>query len=128
MALTKIGDAMSGLAGAGIIFVGARFLLAPRAAAAAYGITAEDHDGPADPYFAAKGVRDIASGIAVFVLLAARTPRVLGGYMAAASIIPIGDGINVLRSNGPKATAYGVHGVTAVGMLAAAAMLWTSPA
>ena len=50
-------------------------------------------------------MRDIASGIAVFVLLAAGTPRILGGYMAAASIIPIGDGINVLRSNGPKATA-----------------------
>jgi hypothetical protein len=61
-------------------------------------------------------------------VLAAGTPRILGGYMAAASIIPIGDGINVLRSNGPKATAYGVHGATAAVMLAAAAILLTRSA
>src|SRR5215831_238704 len=106
MALTKIGYGLSGLLGAGIIFIGARFLVAPRVAAAGFGITTEQHGGPTDPYLAVKGVRDIASGIVVFVLLAAGTPRILGEYMAAASMIPIGDGINVLRSNGPKATAY----------------------
>jgi len=128
MALTKIGYGLSGLLGGGIIFIGARFLVAPRVAAAAFGITTEQPGEPTDPYLAAKGVRDIASGVAVFVLLAARTPRILGGYMAAASIIPIGDGINVLRHNGPKATAYGVHGVTAAVMLATAAILITGPA
>ena len=128
MTLTKIGDGISGLVGAGIIFIGARFLVAPRAAAAGYGITTKQDGEPTDPYFAAKGVRDIASGIAVFVLLAAGTPRILGGYMAAASIIPVGDGINVLRNNGPKATAYGVHGATAAVMLATAAVLCTRPA
>jgi len=128
MAATKIGYGISGLVGAGIIFIGARFLAAPRVAAAAFGITAEKAGGPTDPYLAAKGVRDIASGIALFVLLAGGTPRILGGYMAAASIIPIGDGINVLRSNGPKATAYGVHGATAAAMLAAAAILLARPA
>jgi hypothetical protein len=43
-------------------------------------------------------VRDIASGLVVFI---------------------------VLRRNGPKATAYGVHAVTAAVMLAAAAFLFT---
>jgi hypothetical protein len=38
--------------------------------------------------------------------------------------IPIGDAIIVLRSNGPKAT-YGVHGATAVVLLATAALLFT---
>ena len=66
MVRTKIGYGLSGLLGAGIIVIGARFLVAPRAAAAAYGITTEQ-DGPAsDPYLAAKGVRDIASGVVVF--------------------------------------------------------------
>jgi len=128
MALTKIGYGLSGLLGGGIVFIGARFLVAPRAAAAAFGINTEQPGRPTDPYLAAKGVRDIASGVAVFVLLAARTPRILGGYMAAVSIIPIGDGINVLRHNGPKATAYGVHGATAAVMLATAATLFTGPA
>ena len=127
MVRRKIGYGLSGLLGAGIIVIGARFLVAPGAAAAAYGLTTE-HDGAAsDPYLAAKGVRDIASGVVVFVLLAAGKPHILGKYLAAASIIPIGDSINVLRSNGPKATAYGVHDTTAAVMLGTAALLLSGP-
>ena len=33
-------------------------------------------------------------------------PHVLGWFELAASTIPIGDAIIVLRSNGPKATVY----------------------
>jgi hypothetical protein len=51
--------------------------------------------------------------------------RVLGWFELAASTIPIGGAIIVLRSNGPKATVYGVHGATAVVLLAAAALLFT---
>jgi hypothetical protein len=127
MVLTKIGYGLSGLVGAGIIVIGARFLAAPQAAAAGYGITAEQGAPASDPYLAAKGVRDIASGVVVFVLLAAGRPHILGKYLAAASIIPIGDAINVLRHNGPKATAYGVHGTTAAVMLATAEILLTGP-
>lgn len=128
MVLTKIGYGLTGLLGAGIIFVGARFLVAPQVAAAGFGITAEQSGGATDPYLAVKGVRDIASGLVGFVLLAARKPHILGGYLIAASIIPIGDGIIVLRHNGPKATAYGVHGATAAAMLATAAILFSGPA
>ena len=125
--LTKIGYGLSGLLGAGIIVIGARFLAVPRAAAAQYGIAAEQGRPASDPYLAVKGVRDIASGVVVFVLLAAGKPHVLGRYLAAASIIPIGDAIIVLRGNGSKATAYGVHGTTAVGMLGTAALLLIGP-
>jgi hypothetical protein len=52
-------------------------------------------------------------------------PHVLGWFELAASTIPIGDAIIVLRSNGPKATVYGVHGATAVVSLATAALLFT---
>jgi len=37
---------------------------------------------------------------------------------------PVGDAIIVLRGNGPKATVYGVHAVTAAVMLAAATFLY----
>ena len=125
--LTQVGYGLSGLLGAGIIVIGARFLAAPQAAAAAYGITTE-HDGrPSDPYLAAKGVRDIASGVVVFALLAAAKPHSLGRYVAAYSITPIGDAIIVLRGNGPKATAYGVHATTAAAMLGTAALLLGGP-
>ena len=45
--------------------------------------------------------------------------------LLAASTIPIGDAIIVVRSNGPKATVYGVHGATALVLLATAALLFT---
>ena len=120
MLLADIGYGLSGLLGLGIIFIGARFLLAPRAASASFGIAVGPGSGSADPYLSVKGVRDIASGLVVFILLAAGESRLL-----AASIIPVGDAIIVLRRNGPKATVYGVHAVTAVVMLAAAAFLFT---
>ena len=127
MVRTKIGYGLSGLLGAGIIVVGVRFLAVPRTAAAQYGIST-DQGGPAsDPYLAVKGVRDIASGVAAFALIAAGKPHVLGRYVVAASIVPIGDAIIVLRGNGPKATAYGVHGTTAAVMLGTAALLLSGP-
>ena len=67
------------------------------------------------------------SGVVVFVLLAAGKPHALGRYLIAASVIPIGDAIIVLRGNGPKATAYGVHGTTAAVMLGTAALLLSGP-
>ena len=125
---TKIGYGLSGLLGAGISVIGARFLVAPQAAAAAYGITTEQGGPASDPYLAVKGVRDIASGVVAFVLLAAGKPHILGRYLAAwASIVPVGDAIIVLRGNGPKATAYGVHGTTAVAMLGTGALLLGGP-
>jgi Domain of unknown function (DUF4267) len=127
MALTKIGYGLSGLLGAGIIVIGARFLVAPEAAAAGYGIASPQRGPAEDPYLAVKGVRDIASGLVTFVLLAAEKPHTLGRYLAAASIIPIGDATIVLRGNGPKATAYGVHATTAAVMLATATLLLSGP-
>ena len=128
MVLTKVGYGLSGLLGAGIIVIGARFIVAPRAAAAAYGITIEQGGPASDPYLAVKGVRDIASGVVTFVLLAAGKPHILGRYLGAYSIVPIGDAIIVLRGNGPKATAYGAHGTTAaVMLLATAALLLSGP-
>jgi Domain of unknown function (DUF4267) len=52
-------------------------------------------------------------------------PLVLGWFELAASTIPIVDAIIMLRSNGPKGHVYGVHGATAVVLLATAALLFT---
>ena len=68
--------------------------------------------GKADRYLSVKGVRDIASGLIAVILLTARMPHVLGWFELTASTTPIGDAIIVLRSNGPKAAVYGVHGAT----------------
>ena len=81
----------------------------------------------AGAYLAAKGVRDIASGFFVFILIAFQAPHILGWIIVAATIIPIVDAVIVLTHKGSKATAYGVHGATAAVMLVTAGLLLTSP-
>ena len=128
MIITGLAYGMSALVGARIIVIGARFLLAPRAAAAGYGLpAAASEPGSAGPYPAIKGVRDITSGLFVVILIAARQPRLLGWLMLAATLIPIADSVIVIRHHGSKATAYGVHGATAAFMLATAGLLLAAP-
>jgi hypothetical protein len=126
--LTAIASITSGAIGAGIIFIGARFLVVPQAAATGYGVLAapggaQNHAVSPYPWLYVKGMRDIASGIFIFILLANRAPHLLGAFMAAASIIPVGDAVIVLRSGGTRAVACGIHGATAAVMLAASAAL-----
>ena len=127
MIITGLAYGLSALVSAGIIVIGARFLLAPRAAAAGYGLPAAPEPGSAGPYPAIKGVRDITSGLFVVILIAARQPRLLGWLMLAATLIPIADSVIVIRHHGSKATAYGVHGATAAFMLATAGLLLAAP-
>jgi hypothetical protein len=128
MLRTFIADALSGLIGLGIIVVGARFLLAPRAAAAGYGVIVPPEAGRVGAYLGAKGVRDIAAGLFVFILLAFRATHILGAIMVAASIIPIGDAVIVRAHGGSRATAFGVHDATAALLLVTAAFLLAAPA
>lgn len=121
--LTIVATVLAGLIGAGIIFVGARAFWAPKGAVG-FGIP----DTPTeDPNFQAwltvKAVRDIASGVFIFIVLVAATPQVLGWFMLAATGIPVGDALIVLRSNGPKAAVYGIHGATAAVMLVISVLL-----
>jgi hypothetical protein len=116
MIIKDVAEGLSGLLGLGIIAIGVRFLLAPRAAAAGYGVAIKEEIERSGAYLSAKGVRDVVSGLVVFLLIATAGHRVLGGWMLVMALIPIGDAIVVLRSGGSKATAYGVHMMTAVVM------------
>lgn len=125
MLATYIGYGLTALVGLGIIAVGVRFLVQPRPSVAGFGVPIERAGGPDNAYHAVKGVRDIGSGLIALALIAAGSPHALGWFMVAASFIPFGDAIIVLRYGGPRLTAFGVHGATAVVMLIAAALLLT---
>jgi hypothetical protein len=118
-----VATVLAGLLGAGIIFIGVNAIRAPRVVAG-FGIP---HTPTEDPTFRSwlyvKAVRDIATGLFVFLLMAASTPPLLGGYLLVAALIPVGDALIVLHSKGPKATAYGVHGATAAVMVVAGVLL-----
>jgi hypothetical protein len=120
---TTIGFVLAGVLAAAILFIGARFLIAPRVAAAGYGVV-PDLDHPNDgAYLSVKGVRDIATGLFVIILMIGQATHLLGWMILAASLIPIVDATIVLRHGGSKSTAYGIHGSTAAVMLVTSALL-----
>jgi Domain of unknown function (DUF4267) len=102
MIIKGIAVVLSGLVGLGIIAIGVRFLLLPRAAAAGYGVAINEEIGGARAYLSAKGVRDIVSGLVVFLLIAIAGHRVLGWWMLVMTLIPIGDAVVVLRRVVPR--------------------------
>lgn len=124
--VTTIGYVLAGLLAAGIIFIGARFLVAPRVAAAGYGVSPDVDQDVVRAYLSVKGVRDIATGLFVIILMVAGATHLVGWVMLAATIIPLADATIVLRSGGSKSTAWGVHGVTAAIMLVTTALLLLS--
>lgn len=123
MTTTTVAYALAGLLAAGIIVVGARFLVAPGVAAAGYGVQPDLGQPSVGAYLSVKGVRDIASGLVVIILMVAGATHLLGWVILAATIIPIADAAIVARSGGPRPIAFGVHGGTAAVMLFTSALL-----
>lgn len=124
--LITIAQVLAALVGLFGVTLGVIAVLRP-AGLAGFGIP----DTPtADPtmrsWLMVKGVRDAATGLVTFVVLATATPHVLAWVLLALALIPVGDALIVLRSNGPRATAYGVHGATAAAMLVISALLFVA--
>lgn len=121
--MTATAYTLAGLIAAGIIFIGARFLIAPRVAAAGYGVQPDLGQPFAGAYLSVKGVRDIASGLFVLILMAAGATHLLGWVILAATFIPVADAFIVHSNGGPKSIVWGVHGLTAAVMLITSALL-----
>ncbi|MGI5183436.1 DUF4267 domain-containing protein [Dactylosporangium sp. CA-152071] len=121
--LITIANVLAGLIGAGCIFMGVNAFRAPQAAAG-FGIPGTPTESRNfQAWLSVKAVRDIASGIFIFILLGGATPHLLGWFMLAAAGIPAGDALIVSRNNGPKAAIYGIHGATAMVMVAISILL-----
>ena len=120
--VTSVGFYLSGVIAAGIIFIGARFLLAPSSAAAGYGVPAST-EPLSRGYLSAKGIRDIASGLFAAIFIANGSAHALGWFMLVAVIIPIADAAIVLHHGGSKGIAFGIHGSTAAAILIISGLL-----
>ncbi|MGW7367711.1 DUF4267 domain-containing protein [Streptomyces sp. NPDC054841] len=105
-----------------VLFIGARFLLQPRPAAAGYGVPAKPDGDPA--YLAIKGLRDSTLGILGLALLAFAGARAEAWFMLVVALTPLGDTLIVLRHGGTKAVAFGIHFATAVVVLISAGLLF----
>jgi hypothetical protein len=106
---------LTALIAVGIIFIGLRFILAPQAGANGYGIPLPEQ---ALSYGIIKGIRDIYSGIILFIFLIMRNRRITAFVFGAAIIIPLSDLFTVLSVNGPGDLQHLlIHGLTALYML-----------
>jgi hypothetical protein len=126
MTVAAVAYTLSGIIAAAIIFIGARFIVAPGVAAAGYGVQPDVGQPAVRAYLSVKGIRDIASGLFVVIVLAAGATHLLGWVILAATIIPLADAAIVLRNDGPRSIALGVHGLTAVLMLVTSALLFVA--
>jgi hypothetical protein len=103
-------------------FIGLRFLLAPVAAAAGYGVPAKADGDRA--YLTIKGLRDFTFGLVGIALIAFAGVHAAAWFMLVVAVAPLGDMLIVLRHGGSKATAFGVHFATAVVVLISAGLLF----
>ena len=117
--MKKAARVVTGLAGVLRLGLAGRFLLDPATAADGYGV----HTTADNPYLAVKGIRDLGTGLTILGLLARNDTRALGPALLALSVIPVGDALGVRHHGGPLSTSLGIHGLTAIGMVAAGAVL-----
>ncbi|WBC13627.1 DUF4267 domain-containing protein [Micromonospora sp. WMMA1998] len=104
------------------VFIGARFLLAPRASAAGYGVAVAPDGSTA--YLTVKGLRDLSYGLLGLALIAFTSAEAVAWYMLVVALNPLGDTVVVLRNGGTRAVAFGIHFATAVVVLVNAALLF----
>ncbi|MFG3710376.1 DUF4267 domain-containing protein [Micromonospora sp. NPDC047730] len=105
-----------------VVLIGARFLLAPLAAAAGYGVPATADGDPA--YLTIKGLRDLSYGLLGLALIAFTTADAVAWFMLIVALNPLGDTVVVLRHGGTKAAAFGIHFATAVVVVLDAILLF----
>ena len=102
-----------------LLFIGLRFLFAPHASAAGYGVPATER-----PFLTVKGLRDGSYGLLGLALLAFVGARAGAWFMLVVALNPVGDTFVVLRNGGAKAVAYGIHFATAIVVLLCAGLLF----
>jgi hypothetical protein len=103
-----------------IIAIGIMYLANPRAATRGFGLPLPEEGANVAWWLRLKGVRDIVSGLIILVLLAWDGSRTLGIVLLVEAMIPVGDMLVVLAGKGSARSALGIHGVTAVVIVATA--------
>jgi hypothetical protein len=90
----RISIAIAFLTGLGMIFIGARFLIAPETAEAGYGIHFNEQGDYSFHYI--KGILDLFTGLLICILILSKEIKALGITLLAGTIIPFVDMLIVL--------------------------------
>ena len=108
---------VTALIAVGIMVIGCFYLASPQRVLGSFGLKPPASDADTLAWLRLKGIRDVASGLALLTLMLATDSRTVGIVLLVFAIIPFGDMSNILVSGGRKATAFSVHGVTCAVML-----------
>ena len=100
-----------------IIAIGTQYLVNPRAATRSFGLPLPEAGANIAWWLRLKGVRDMASGLAVLAFIAWVGPRGTAIFLLVAAIIPVGDMLLILAAKGSTRSALGMHAPTAVLMV-----------
>jgi len=111
------------LVSVGIIVIGCFYLASPQRILGSFGLKPPAPDADTRAWLRLKGIRDVASGLAVLTLMLTTDSRTVGIVLLVLAIIPFGDMSNILVSGGGKVTAFSVHGVTCAVILFAGLLL-----
>ena len=111
------------LVSVGITVIGCLYVASPQRILGGFGLKPPASDPATYAWLRLKGIRDIAAGLVVLILMLTSDSRTVGILLLVFAIIPFGDMSNILASGGRKATAFSVHGVTCAVMLAVGLLL-----
>ena len=108
---------LAGLLAVAIIVIGCFYVISPDRMTGSFGLKPPAPDADTRAWLRLKGIRDIASGLVVLILMLSTDTRTVGIALLVLAVTPLGDMSNVLASGGSKSTAFSVHGVTCAVML-----------
>ncbi len=109
-----------------IIAIGAQYVASPTTATRSFGLPLPEAGTNIVWWLRLKGVRDIVSGLAVLAFMAWGGSRSVGIILLVETIVPVGDMLLILAAKGSAKSAIGIHGLTALLMIATAIplLLW----
>lgn len=122
MTMKRLATVLATVGGLFVLYIGISYLLAPQTTAEGFGLPTWPQD-EGKGFLFVKGIRDVGFGLVIFALLLAGQRRALGLTMAATAFVPAGDMVLVLSEGGSAATAYGVHGLTALAVAVTGGLL-----
>lgn len=93
----KIAIFVAFLTGLGMIFIGARFFIAPETAEAGYGLHFNQNSDYSFHYI--KGIRDVFAGLLICIFVLGKQTRALGLTLLLGTIIPLVDMLIVLSKS-----------------------------
>ncbi|MBR0798483.1 DUF4267 domain-containing protein [Bradyrhizobium jicamae] len=103
-----------------IIAIGILYVMRPAIATRSFGLPLPEYGANTAWWLRLKGVRDIASGLAVLAFMMWGAPGAVGIILLVEAVIPVGDMLLILAAKGSARSAFGVHGLTAAIMVLAA--------